>query len=139
MIKTKGSIPVGYHRTTIVPGTDPMNVLKIVNNDLSSLGMDMIPPAAWEPVKLQCSIVQTLAAIAAYEAMIASATLPLNPKPPPAVFNATNNPLPVADNTTKGARAFVDDALAPVAGKPYVSGGTIASPVYSDGVNWLIG
>jgi hypothetical protein len=39
----------------------------------------------------------------------------------------------------RGAREFVTDALAPSFGAPLTGGGTIACPVYSDGVAWRVG
>lgn len=47
----------------------------------------------------------------------------------------------VADLTAMaaGSRAFVTDATAPAFGQPVVGGGTVATPVYSDGLQWLVG
>jgi hypothetical protein len=47
--------------------------------------------------------------------------------------------LPSAVTLGKGARAFVSDALAPVFGSTVVTGGAVATPVYSDGTNWKVG
>jgi hypothetical protein len=47
--------------------------------------------------------------------------------------------LPSAVTSGKGARAFVSDALAPVFGATVVTGGAVATPVYSDGTNWKVG
>jgi hypothetical protein len=57
---------------------------------------------------------------------------------PPAV-NYTVATLPSAATSGKGARSFVTDALAPVFGSTVVTGGAIATPVYSDGTNWKVG
>lgn len=38
-----------------------------------------------------------------------------------------------------GARAFVNDALAPVFGSPVAAGGAVRVPVYYNGVNWCVG
>jgi hypothetical protein len=47
--------------------------------------------------------------------------------------------LPSAVTSGKGARSFVTDALAPVFGSTVVTGGAVATPVYSDGTNWKVG
>lgn len=47
--------------------------------------------------------------------------------------------LPSAVTSGKGARTFVSDALAPVFGATVVTGGAVATPVYSDGTNWKVG
>lgn len=57
----------------------------------------------------------------------------------PPLTNYTVATLPFAVDAGKGARAFVTDALAPVFGATVVTGGTVATPVYSDGVNWKVG
>jgi len=57
----------------------------------------------------------------------------------PPLTNYTVATLPFAVDAGKGARAFVTDALAPTFGATVVTGGTVATPVYSDGVNWKVG
>jgi hypothetical protein len=57
----------------------------------------------------------------------------------PPLTNYTVATLPFASVSGKGARAFVTDALAPVFGATVVTGGTVATPVYSDGLNWKVG
>jgi hypothetical protein len=57
----------------------------------------------------------------------------------PPLVNYTVATLPFAVDAGKGARAFVTDALAPTFGATVVTGGTIATPVYSDGLNWKVG
>ncbi len=57
----------------------------------------------------------------------------------PALTNYTVATLPSAVTSGKGARSFVTDALAPVFGSTVVTGGAIATPVYSDGTNWKVG
>jgi hypothetical protein len=47
--------------------------------------------------------------------------------------------LPSAATAGAGARAFVNDALAPVFGSAVASGGTVNVPVYSNGTNWFVG
>ncbi len=47
--------------------------------------------------------------------------------------------LPAAATAGAGARAFVNDALAPVFGSAVASGGTVNVPVYSNGTNWFVG
>ena len=47
--------------------------------------------------------------------------------------------LPSAVTSGKGARTFVSDALAPVFGATVVTGGAVATPVYSDGTDWKVG
>lgn len=47
--------------------------------------------------------------------------------------------LPSAVTSGTGARTFVSDALAPVFGSTVVTGGAVATPVYSDGTNWKVG
>jgi hypothetical protein len=47
--------------------------------------------------------------------------------------------LPSAATSGIGARTFVSDALAPTFGSTVVTGGAIATPVYSDGTNWKVG
>ena len=47
--------------------------------------------------------------------------------------------LPSAATSGTGARTFVSDALAPVFGATVVTGGAVATPVYSDGTNWKVG
>lgn len=46
--------------------------------------------------------------------------------------------LPAAANRTYG-RCFVSDATAPVFGSTVVGGGAVKIPVWSDGVNWIVG
>jgi hypothetical protein len=57
----------------------------------------------------------------------------------PPLTNYTVATLPFASVSGKGARAFVTDALAPVFGSTVVTGGAVAVPVYSDGINWKVG
>ena len=47
--------------------------------------------------------------------------------------------LPSAAVSGLGARAFVTDATAPIFGSAVVGGGAVATPVYSDGPNWIVG
>jgi len=47
--------------------------------------------------------------------------------------------LPSAATAGVGARAFVNDALAPVFGSTVANGGAVAVPVYSDGSAWYVG
>jgi len=47
--------------------------------------------------------------------------------------------LPSAVTSGKGTRAFVSDALSPTFGATVVTGGAVATPVYSDGTNWKVG
>ena len=47
--------------------------------------------------------------------------------------------LPSAATSGTGARTFVSDALAPAFGATVVTGGAVATPVYSDGTNWKVG
>lgn len=47
--------------------------------------------------------------------------------------------LPAAATAGLGARSFVTDALAPTFGATVTGGGAVATPVYSDGANWLVG
>lgn len=57
----------------------------------------------------------------------------------PPTTNYTVATLPSAALAGKGARSFVTDALTPVFGSTVVTGGAVATPVYSDGVNWKVG
>jgi hypothetical protein len=57
----------------------------------------------------------------------------------PPLTNYTVATLPFASVAGKGARSFVTDALAPTFGATVVTGGAVAVPVYSDGVNWKVG
>ena len=57
----------------------------------------------------------------------------------PALTNYTVATLPSAATLGKGARSFVTDALDPVFGATVVTGGAVATPVYSDGTNWKVG
>lgn len=57
----------------------------------------------------------------------------------PALTNYTASTLPSASTSGKGARSFVTDATAPVFGSAVVGGGAVATPVYSDGTNWIVG
>jgi hypothetical protein len=57
----------------------------------------------------------------------------------PPLTNYTVATLPSAVTSGKGARSFVTDALAPVFGSTVVTGGAVATPVYSDGTNWKVG
>jgi hypothetical protein len=57
----------------------------------------------------------------------------------PPLTNYTVATLPFASVAGKGARAFVTDALAPVFGATVVTGGAVAVPVYSVGINWKVG
>ena len=47
--------------------------------------------------------------------------------------------LPGAVTSGKGTRTFVSDALGPTFGATVVTGGAVATPVYSDGTNWKVG
>ena len=47
--------------------------------------------------------------------------------------------LPSAATSGTGARTFVSDALGPTFGATVVTGGAVATPVYSDGTNWKVG
>jgi hypothetical protein len=47
--------------------------------------------------------------------------------------------LPSAVDSGSGARAFVTDATAPTFGSAVVGGGAVATPVYSNGTNWIVG
>jgi hypothetical protein len=47
--------------------------------------------------------------------------------------------LPSASTYGSGTRAFVSDALTPAFGSAVVGGGAVATPVYSDGTNWMVG
>ena len=47
--------------------------------------------------------------------------------------------LPSAIVSGSGARAFVTDATAPTFGSAVVGGGAVATPVYSNGTNWIVG
>ena len=53
--------------------------------------------------------------------------------------NYTVATLPSASTSGVGARAFVTDALAPVFGATVVTGGAVATPVYSTGSAWNVG
>jgi hypothetical protein len=57
----------------------------------------------------------------------------------PPLVNYTVATLPFAVDAGKGARAFVTDALSPTFGATVVTGGAVAVPVYSDGINWKVG
>jgi hypothetical protein len=57
----------------------------------------------------------------------------------PALTNYTVATLPSAATSGVGARSFVTDAVAPVFGGTVSGGGTVATPVYSDGTNWIVG
>jgi hypothetical protein len=57
----------------------------------------------------------------------------------PPLTNYTVATLPSAATSGKGARAFVTDALTPTFGATVVTGGAVATPVYSDGTNWKVG
>lgn len=57
----------------------------------------------------------------------------------PALTNYTVATLPSAVTSEAGSRAFVTDANAPVFGVAVVGGGVVATPVYSNGTNWVVG
>jgi hypothetical protein len=57
----------------------------------------------------------------------------------PALTNYTVATLPDAELAGQGARSFVTDALTPVFGSAVTGGGSVASPVYSNGANWVVG
>jgi hypothetical protein len=57
----------------------------------------------------------------------------------PPLVNYTVATLPSAITSGVGARAFVTDALAPTFGATVVTGGAVATPVYSDGTSWKVG
>jgi len=57
----------------------------------------------------------------------------------PPLSNYTVATLPSAVTSGVGARSFVTDALAPSFGSTVVTGGAVATPVYSDGTNWKVG
>lgn len=47
--------------------------------------------------------------------------------------------LPSASTSGNGARSHVSDALAPTFGATVAAGGSVSTPVYSDGTNWKVG
>jgi hypothetical protein len=57
----------------------------------------------------------------------------------PSLTNYTVATLPSAATSGVGARSFVTDAVAPVFGGAVSGGGSVATPVYSDGTNWKVG
>jgi hypothetical protein len=57
----------------------------------------------------------------------------------PALTNYTVATLPSAVTAGVGARSFVTDALTPTFGATVVTGGAVATPVYSDGTDWKVG
>lgn len=57
----------------------------------------------------------------------------------PPLVNYTVADLPNAADSGVGARSFATDALTPVFGSAVVGGGAVATPVYSDGTNWIVG
>ena len=57
----------------------------------------------------------------------------------PALTNYTVSTLPSAASSGVGARSFVTDAASPTFGTAVAGGGAVATPVYSDGTNWLVG
>jgi hypothetical protein len=57
----------------------------------------------------------------------------------PAVTNYTVATLPSAATSGAGARAFVTNALTPTFGATVAGGGSVFTPVYSDGTNWKVG
>jgi hypothetical protein len=57
----------------------------------------------------------------------------------PALTNYTVATLPSAATSGVGARSFVTNALTPTFGSTVVGGGSVATPVYSDGTNWKVG
>lgn len=57
----------------------------------------------------------------------------------PALTNYTVATLPSAAASGVGARSFVTDASAPTFGATVAGGGAVATPVYSDGINWKVG
>jgi len=57
----------------------------------------------------------------------------------PALTNYAVADLPSAATSGVGSRSFVTDAVAPVFGGAVSGGGAVATPVYSDGTNWIVG
>jgi len=57
----------------------------------------------------------------------------------PALTTYTVSTLPSAVTAGVGAQSFVTDATAPTFGSAVVGGGAVATPVYSDGTNWMVG
>ena len=57
----------------------------------------------------------------------------------PALTSYTVSTLPSAVTSGAGAQSFVTDATAPTFGSAVVGGGAVATPVYSDGTNWMVG
>ena len=57
----------------------------------------------------------------------------------PALTNYTVSTLPSAASSGAGARSFVTDATAPAFGSAVAGGGAVATPVYSNGTNWIVG
>jgi hypothetical protein len=57
----------------------------------------------------------------------------------PPLTNYTVATLPSAADSGVGARSFVTNALTPTFGSAVVGGGSVATPVYSDGTNWRVG
>jgi hypothetical protein len=55
----------------------------------------------------------------------------------PQVFTVAT--LPSASTAGNGARSHVSDASAPTFGATVSGGGTVSTPVYSDGTNWKVG
>jgi len=57
----------------------------------------------------------------------------------PPLTNYTVATLPSAATSGVGARSFVTDALTPTFGSAVVGGGAVATPIYSNGTNWIVG
>jgi hypothetical protein len=57
----------------------------------------------------------------------------------PPLTNYTVATLPSAATSGVGARSFVTNALTPTFGSAVVGGGAVATPVYSNGTNWIVG
>lgn len=57
----------------------------------------------------------------------------------PPLTNYTVATLPSAATSGAGARSFVTDATSPAFGATVAGGGSVATPVYSDGTNWKVG
>lgn len=57
----------------------------------------------------------------------------------PPLTNYTVSTLPSAASSGAGARSFVTDATSPAFGATVAGGGSVATPVYSDGTNWKVG
>lgn len=87
---------------------------------------------------ISCTSIGTLGAISAGTTLVAGTTIESGTTVRTARFTVATLPAP-GGAATRGRRACVTDANAPVFGSTVAGGGAAVVPVFDNGVNWIVG